>query len=42
MSFYNNIGQTEVPNPSGGEPLFVRTPVESLAWNSTQIGRAHV
>lgn len=37
MSFYNNIGQTEVPNPAGGEPLFVRTPVESLAWNSTPV-----
>lgn len=37
MSFYHNIGQTEVPNPAGGEPLFVRTPVESLAWNSTPV-----
>ena len=37
MSFYNNIGQTEVPSPNGGSPLFVRTPVESLAWNSTPV-----
>lgn len=37
MTFYSNIGQTEIPNPDGGEPLFVRTPVENLAWNSTPV-----
>lgn len=37
MSFYQNIGQTEIPNPNGGDPLFIRTPVENLAWNSTPV-----
>lgn len=37
MAFYDNIGQTEVPSPDGGEPLFIRTPVENLAWNTTPV-----
>ncbi len=35
MAFFDNKALTEIQNPDGSGPIFITTPVESMAWNST-------